>query len=95
MKWSELHCVDVVELMTEYLEGELDESLRALRAARGAGVPRLPRVPRAAAQHPRRRRALAEPDPQRPPLSPEVRASLLEAFRERGVSGRWNEPVPP
>lgn len=82
MNGSELHCVDVVELVTEYLEGTLDE---ATMQRFEEHIERECPGCRAYLEQMRQTRdaagTLAEPEP----LPEETRAGLLAAFRDRRV----------
>lgn len=80
-EWSELHCVDVVELVTDYLDGVLDEDTRRRvdqhveRECAGC---------RAYFEQMRRTRdELGHLPTASPELPDDVRAALLAAFRKR------------
>ena len=72
-----LACQEIVELVTDYLEGAMDAPLRASFDAHLAGCPHCTRYLEQMAATIRVAGSISAED-----LSPEFRAGLLEAFRE-------------
>jgi len=72
-----LACQEIVELVTDYLEGAMDAPLRASFDAHLAGCPHCTHYLEQMAATIRVAGSISAED-----LSPELRAGLLEAFRE-------------